>query len=74
MGAEKAVKSEKYASKFGVSTDWILNGADIPMDVEEKAVALAAKELLDIFVSFHSPLLRKVALEQLRTLQQMNTI
>ena len=63
----------KYARKFHVSTDWILNGVDLEENTEE-LVSPAAKELLDIFVSLHNPMLRKVALEQLKALQQVNTL
>lgn len=60
----------KYSEKFGVSTDWILKGTDAEGDERSQGF----EELTGIFASIKNPLLKEVAITQLRALLKMNEL
>lgn len=65
----------KYSERFCISTDWILKGEETSSkDWRKLNEYYGYDEVVDIFYSFHNPMLRSVALNQLRVLQDMNKV
>ena len=65
----------KYSERFCISTDWILKGEETSLkDWRKLNEYYGYDEVVDIFYSFHNPMLRSVALNQLRVLQDMNKV
>lgn len=62
----------KYSKRFCISTDWILKGVE--PSIKDWRKLNEYDEVVAIFDSFHSPMLRSVALNQLRVLQDMNKV
>ena len=65
----------KYSQRFCISTDWILKGVETSSkDWRKLNEYYGYDEIVAIFDSFHNPMLRSVALNQLRILQDMNKV
>ena len=65
----------KYSERFSISTDWILKGVETSSkDWRKLNEYYGYDEIIAIFDSFHNPMLRSVALNQLRILQDMNKV
>ena len=65
----------KYSERFCISTDWILKGEETSAkDWRRINEIVGYEEVIAIFDSFHNPMLRDVALNQLRALQNMNKV
>ena len=65
----------KYSERFCISTDWILKGIETSSkDWRKLNEYYGYGEVVAIIDSFHNPMLRDVALNQLRVLQDMNKV
>ncbi len=65
----------RYAEEFNVSLDWIIKGVELPASLlSDHIAAYRYKELIEAFNGIHSPMLREVAIRQLKELQTMNYI
>ena len=65
----------KYSERFCISTDWILKGVEISSkDWRKLNEYYGYDDVVAIFDSFQNPMLRNVALNQLRVLQDMNKV
>lgn len=65
----------RYAEEFKVSIDWIVKGVEMPAPLlSDHIAAFRYKELIEAFNDINSPMLREVAISQLKELQKMNHI